>query len=342
MSYTHSTTPTCSFKHLTKFRRGQIEILLRQKVPKTKIAALVGISRSTLYYELKRGTAEQFDSMMRTVYTYFAETGQLVYEQRKRNSRVPFKLAKAYAFLQYVEEQIRTGKLSPDASRGKAVRLHLFPVIVSTKTIYNYIDKQLINVKNIDLPLRIRLRPKQRNCRLYRRTLGNSIELRDSKVDARTEFGHWEMDTVIGTRNAGEVLLVLDERVTRKRHMIKIANKTAAAVAQGLRTILSYYETPAAVFKSITCDNGSECSRLPIDFPDSSIYYAHPYAPFERGTNEKQNSLVRRFIPKGTDLSSVTAATIAHIERWINELPRKILNYDCADALFQTYLSQLS
>ena len=70
---------------------------------------------------LKRGTAEQFDSMMRPVYTYFAETGQLVYEQRKRHSRVPFKLAKAYAFLQYVEEQIRTGKLSPDAGRGKAV-----------------------------------------------------------------------------------------------------------------------------------------------------------------------------------------------------------------------------
>lgn len=277
--------------------------------------------------------------MMRTVYTYFAETGQLVYEQRKRNSRAPFKLAKTHAFLQYVEEQVRTGKLSPDAIGRKAVRYHLFPVIV---TIYNYIDKQPINAQNIDLSLHIRLRPKIRSRRLYRRTPGNSIELLDNKIDAFTEFGHWEMDTVIGTRNSGDVLLVLDERVTRKRHMIKIANKTAAAVAQGLRTILSYYETPAAVFKSITCDNGSECSCLPIDFPDSSIYYAHPYAPFERGTNEKQNSLVCRFIPKGTDLSSVTAAIIAHIERWINELPRKILDYDCADVLFQTYLSQLS
>lgn len=343
MSHVHSTISKRSFKHLTPIQRGQIQALLAQKVAKTHIAKQLGIARSTLYYEIKRGTAEQVNPYGKTYYCYFADTGQLVYEQRRKHSRPPFKLALVQPFLQYVIEQIKKHHLSPDAVRGRAVRDKLFPHVVSTKTLYNYINLQLIPVKNIDLPLRVRLRTSRRRTRLHRRFIGSSIEQRHESVNCRKEFGHWEIDTIVNTRNQGPALLVLDERMTRKRHIVKIASKTAAAVKQGLQQILSLYpDTKQPVFKSITSDNGSEFAQLTEDFPAIHFYYAHPYSSFERGTNEKQNSLVRRFIPKGRDLAKVSSKTIAMIERWINELPRKIFAYEDAESKFQTELSRVS
>ena len=343
MSHVHSTISNRSFKHLTPFQRGQIQALLEQKVAKTQIAQQLGIARSTLYYEIKRGTAEQVNSYGKTYYRYFADTGQLVYQQRRKHSRHPVKLALVQPFLQYVTEQIQKHHLSPDAARGRALRDKLFPHVVSTKTLYNYINLQLIPVKNIDLPLRVRLRTVRHHVRQHRRLIGSSIELRSDSVNARKEFGHWEIDTVVNTRNQGPALLVLDERMTRKRHMVKIESKTASAVKQGLQQILALYpDTKQSVFKSITSDNGSEFAQLTEDFPSIRIYYAHPYSSFERGTNEKQNSLVRRFIPKGRDLAKVSSQTIAMIERWINELPRKIFAYEDAESKFQTELSRVS
>lgn len=108
MSHVHSTISKRSFKHLTPTQRGQIQALLEQKVAKTQIAQQLGIARSTLYYEIKRGTAEQVNSYGKTYYRYFADTGQLVYEQRRKHSRHPFKAALVQPFLQYVTEQIKS------------------------------------------------------------------------------------------------------------------------------------------------------------------------------------------------------------------------------------------
>lgn len=339
MSHIHSTTSCRSFKHFTPV---QIQALLRLNVPKTHIAKQLGISRSTLYYKLQRGTVEQLTTNRTVKHVYFADTGQLTYEQRRKNSCNPFKYARIQPFLDFVTEQILTNHLSPDAARGLAVRQQLFDEVVSTKTIYHYITLQLIPVKNMDLPLRVRRRPAHTTGRVRRRTYGKSIDERGEGVAERKEFGHWEMDTIVGKRQKGPVLLVLDERVSRKRHMIKIAEKTAQAVKDGLQAILGLYPAAVKIFKSITVDNGSEFAHLTEDFSDIAIYYTHPYASHERGTNEKQNSLVRRFIPKGTNLDSITLATIANIEQWINQLPRKLFDYDCAKSIFSSYLSQMS
>jgi transposase, IS30 family len=148
------------------------------------------ISLSTLYYELKRGTAEQLNPLLHPIYMYFAQTGQVVYKQSKQNSRIPFKLVKVYDFLRHVEEQGRIHHLSPDAIRGDAFRCGLSSTVVSTNTLYNYINKQLIAIKNIELPLRVRLQYKPRKDRAHRHILGASIEDRDIAADTRTEFGH--------------------------------------------------------------------------------------------------------------------------------------------------------
>lgn len=337
MTQEHYTTGRRKFKHLTKEKRAQIEILLRQGMTKMKIAEAVGISRSTLYEELKRGSVDQLDTNLTVHREYFYDAGQRVYEQHRQNSRNPFKLTRAHSFIEYAEKQILENKLSPDAICGRAKREGMFDEMVCTKTLYNYIDRCLLKVRNVDLPLRPKLKRKIRRNRARRRLLGMSIEERPKEIDSREEFGHWEIDTVVGTRDTSAVLLSMDERKTRRRHLIKISSRSAAGVKEGIEKIKSMYgDSFSDVFKSITSDNGSEFSELPLLLPDTKIYYAHPYCSFERGTNEKQNVLVRYFFPKGKSFENVSDSSVARVEDWINHLPRKIFNYRSALELFHS------
>lgn len=331
------------FKHLTKEKRAQIEILLKQRIPKTQIAKELGISRSTLYKELERGTVVQKDSQLREYKKYFYDAGQRVYEENRQNSKKSYKAAKVYEFLKYAEEKILNNKLSPDAVCGRAKLENKFSEMVCTKTLYNYIDMGLLKVRNIDLPLRVKRRRKTDKTRKNRRILGLSIEERPDEIENRLEFGHWEIDTIVGKKETSSVLLTIDERKTRKRHMVKIDSRSSESVEKGLKKVASIYgEKFSFIFKSITSDNGSEFAKLGSIFPDIPIYYAHPYSSFERGTNEKQNSLVRRFLPKGKSFDDISDDTIAFIEDWINNLPRKLFDYHSSAELFDTVLFDIA
>lgn len=154
MSQQHSNTKKRSFQHLTPYQRGQIQALIEQRIPKVHIAKQVGIARSTLYEELKRGTVDQMRSDLTYYKRYFADTGQLVYMRRREAFRKPFKLSTAAPFLKYLEKEVLQNKFSPDSICGRAKLQSMFPIILCTKTIYNYIDLGLISIKNIDLPLR--------------------------------------------------------------------------------------------------------------------------------------------------------------------------------------------
>ena len=338
MSKTDCITKSRKFHHLTEIQRGQIQVMLEMEVPKVQIAVKVGISRSTLYEELKRGTVIQMNSDLTTREQYFAETGQIVYEKNRQKCRKPFKIAKAEEFVEYAEEKIIKEKLSPDSVAGYAKKQNLFEETVCTKTLYNYIDNGLIEVKNIDLAQKVRRKPKRKHSREYRKKLGKSIELRPKVVDDREEFGHWEIDTVIGKSEADEVLLTLDERKTRKRYIMRLPAKKAQCVTEALKSLKQYYDDKfSQVFKSITADNGSEFANLSsIGVP---VYFAHPYSSWERGTNERQNGLVRFFIPKGKAISEVSDRTIKRAEDWINKLPRKLFNYTSSEELFDQEIS---
>ncbi len=140
MSQELYSTKRREFKHLDLKKRAQLELMLKQKKSKSQIAREPGISRSTVYEEIKRGSVQQLDSELRQHTRYFADAGQRVYEQNRRNSRNPLKVAKASAFLEYAEKMILEKKLSPDAICGEARRLGLFKEMVCAKTLYNYID----------------------------------------------------------------------------------------------------------------------------------------------------------------------------------------------------------
>ena len=258
MSHTHSTTKRRTFKHLNAYQRGQIEAMLRLGVPKVKIAKDLGIARSTLYEEIKRGTVAQKRSDWTYYEQYFAQSGQMRYERNRENSGKPSKFNAAQDFIRYVENAILKDKHSPDAICGRAKRMNLFEVSVCTKTIYNYIAMGLLKVKNIDLRQKVRRRKrKEKKNHDDGRTLGERIDCRDPLVDERSTFGNWELDTIVGKKGTDPVLLAVDERKKRKRHLVKIRAKTAEAVAEGIANLRELYGAQfLQVFRTITCDKG--------------------------------------------------------------------------------------
>ena len=102
----------------------------------------------------------------------------------------------------------------------------------------------------------------------------------------------------------------------------------------------TYSEHFSQVFKTITTDNGSEFSRLSVleELSETLVLYTHPYTSCEKGTNERHNGIIRRFVPKGKRISDFDVDYIADIEIWCNSLPRKILNYRTPDEVFEDEL----
>ena len=344
MSQKDYTTRRRGFQHLTREKRAQIEILLKQKVKKVEIAKLVGISRSTLYNELERGTVEQIDTELRTYRKYFWDVGQREYEKNRENSRPPLKLIEAYEFVSYADKQIKEEKLSPDSICGKAKLSGQFKKTVCTKTLYNYIDKRLLNTRNIDLLLKVKRKQKAKQDTNSKRTLGTSIDERPEEIDNRTEFGHWEIDTIVGKKESSCVLLSIAERMTREYLLVKIPSGSSESVRLGLEKIAERFgDRFEEIFKSVTADNGSEFVDLGRYLPESTkVYYAHPYSSYERGTNEKQNSLVRRFLPKGSSFDHISDDQVDFIQNWINNFPRKIFDYHSSDFLFKNVLFDIA
>ena len=211
-------------------------------------------------------------------------------------------------------------------------------VNICLKTLYNYIHKQLfINFSEEDMIYKKDRRKQEKIPKRIRKIGGRSIEERPEEINNRQEVGHFEADTVVGKRGTKEAILVLTDRKTRLEMVRKIPDKTAESVIKELSKIIIEYP---GVIKSITSDNGSEFMRADkIEEENIAYYYAHSYSSWERGSNENNNKLIRRFIPKGTDISEVSEEEIKEIEKWMNDYPRKLFNGKSANEM---YLSEFT
>jgi IS30 family transposase len=302
---------------------------------------MLGRSPQTINNELKRGTVQQVKKqktaggkVTKHYYTvYSVNAADEGYKQRRKACGRTSLLFSCEEFLSYADRMIRTEKWSPDAVVGRARSLEEFEgkVIPCTKTLYNWIDLCLLEIRNHHLHLKVRRNTKKARIREHKKVLGQSIDDRPQEVLKRAEFGHWEIDTVVGKKSGHEpVLLTLIERKTRFDLVLKIDGKTAPSVSETLKDIakVAGKEQFSKVFKSITADNGSEFAGLSEALQSlTSVYFAHPYSSWERGSNENHNGIIRRFIPKGKSMLDVGVRSVRRIQDWMNDLPRKILDY---------------
>ena len=164
------------------------------------------------------------------------------------------------------------------------------------------------------------------------------------EIDTRKEFGHWEADSVTGSKKKEEAcILTIVERQTRMAIWIKVDDHSAESVMKAFElTLKSYGEKARDVFKTVTTDNGSEFARLAeLDEQGIKAYFAHPYSSWEKGTNECHNKMLRRFIPKGKPINDYPAEEILFFADIINCLPRKILGYQTPEQLFEQQLDKI-
>ncbi|MCF0187647.1 MAG: IS30 family transposase [Bacteroidaceae bacterium] len=331
-------------KHLTFEDRMIIQIRLNDKRSIREIAKEIGCSPGTVLNEKERGSVSLYSGK---VVRYKAAKGQIVYETNRLACGRHYDLLSKHRFLDYVTEKFTEEHWSLDACVGRALESGEFSrdEIVCTKTLYNYVTTGLIGIKNVDLPEKLKRKTTKKVFRENKKKLGRSIEERPASVDDRNEFGHWECDLVIGHKSKDDkVLLTLIERLSRQYWMIPLDNRQPETVMNAFKSIFAdYSEHSAEVFKTITTDNGSEFSSL-ADLEEISstlVYFAHPYTSCEKGSNERHNGLIRRFIPKHRRIDDYSPEQIAAIEVWANSLPRKILGYKTPDEVFEAELDKI-
>lgn len=327
------------FKHLTYTERLIIEKKFNKGETYRAIAEALERGVATIYTEIQRGLYDHLDGdTYITSRKYSAQIAQEDAEQKATAKGMDIKLGNNHEYAQYVSEQIKLG-YSPDAIVGRLRREGKWTV--NTNTLYSYIEKGYIpDVTVKDLHRQGRQRKRKGKVAVAKRApKGNSIENRPDDVDDRAVFGHWEMDTVHGTtKRRGFSLLVLTERKTRFEIVYPLKDRKAKSVVTALDRIFPRF--PRGIFQTITVDNGSEFMDVGgIEYDRqgkkrTTVYYCHPYTSAERGSNENANKLVRRFFPKGQHMKNVTLKQAKHAMAFMNNMPRKILQYATAQELF--------
>ena len=165
-----------------------------------------------------------------------------------------------------------------------------------------------------------------------------SIEERPAEVADRIVPGHWEGDLLSGHDNKS-ALGTLVERTTRMTFLVPIKNKDAMSVR---RAFARQFKTiPDGLKRTLTYDHGQEMAQHKLFTKNTRIqvYFAHPHSPWERGTNENTNSLIRQFFPKGTDFSKVPTSAIKKAQEMLNDRPRKTLQFYTPHEVFNKLLS---
>lgn len=328
-------------KNLSEGERYKIEGYLKAGLKVGEIAELLGRCRATIYNEIKRGTCQQVDSELIQHTVYLADVGERVHQERASEKGRPPKIGNDLEFVKHVEHMTNDMKYSPFAILADIRNRGLdFKTNICERTLYNYLNNGIF--------LNIRQKSKQKHERKRSVSLNNlkgrSIEERPDYIKDRAEYGHWEMDTVVsGQGKSKACLLVLTERAFREEIIIKMDNKKAESTVKALNSLERKLGAVQfrKIFKTITVDNGVEF----LDFQNmeksvinkklkrTTIYYCHPYCSSERGSNENQNRLIRRFIPKGSDISLLTNEDVKQIQDWMNNYPRKLLGGKSANML---------
>ena len=334
------------YKHLTKEDRCKIETLINQidengkrQFNNTYIANYLGVHKSTISRELRKRIKSKI--MIRTGHIinkpYNATDAQNDYMFKRALSKGEYVLRKYPKMAKYIEDKIKQDKWSPDVIVGYMEKHHIFEqdgfTHITMQTIYNAIRYHIIDVKLEDTR-RMKYNPKyeyHEEKQISESKLPYSIDKRPDEINKRLTFGNFELDTVLGTKEGQhECLMTLTERKTRFEIIFKLKYKTADEVVNKFNQIKDFMKSNYnKFFKSLTTDNGSEFSRFLEIIKDTKtqIYFCHPYCSGEKGTNEKSNSMIRYFIPKGSSIENYSYEDINNIANWMNNYPRKILNY---------------
>ena len=294
-----------NYKQLTNEKKAQIDILLDQGLSMRKVAEIMGICHSTIS-------------------RYKAN----IYKKREIDIDKKYDI-----FLSYLYSHYDFKTCSIDVCVKKFKKQYFNAKCPSVKQVYNWINEGKIKLTKNDLCYK---KHKSNKSSMMNHTKWNfdnktvlPISLRPKYINKRDELGHLEIDSIIGKRNEYDSIISIVDRCSRRVWLIKAEYKQEYYTAN---LIYNYIIKNEIEVKSITVDNGLEFQALGITAKKLGVklYKCDPYCSFQRGTNERTNALVRRWIPKGYSMKYVSQIQLDGICFEINLMPRKIFDYKCA------------
>lgn len=319
--------------YMTEQERHQLEAMRRNKIPVREIARQLGFCERTIYYELRRGsymhTCDFWDEKR-----YSAQKGQQTHNYNQTAKGRPLKIGCDHTYATYIEHKIIVDRYSPAAALAAAKRYN-FQTHICVSTLYSYINKRVfLTLTNKHLWDKRRKKQKKDDTekRIAHPKLP-SIENRPAYIGQRSERGHWEMDLIIGKAETSPVLLTLTERYSRQELIFKLPDRKASTIRGVFDQLERQHKDFDQRFKTLTTDNGSEFmeyEKLCRSIHGGSrfqVWYCHSYSAWEKGSVESHNRMIRRFFPKGTDFSKISKKRIAAVQDWMNNYPRKILQW---------------
>jgi len=354
-----------SYHHFTKEERVELQTLLKQNYSYRYIADIIGKNVSSISREVSRnkdqGHVLDFNSnsgsnsSSSSNYSYSVANKKAL-KRRNVALRLRIKIVPDSELEEYILKKLKLN-WSPEqiAGRIKEEQTVLKLPLISYQTIYEYIYLsrpdlkkylRIISVKGkyrrrYGTRVRERLREKEKK-------LGRMIDDRDKNeiIENRKRLGDFEGDTIVGAEKSIHILTHVD----RKSGFL-VADKAEDITAEGVRnlTLNSFKKLPKSKVKSITYDNGVQFSkfedtenrlRKSIKNQKFSIYFAHPYHSWERGTNENTNGLLRQYFPKKSLFKNITRKQLDKKVKLINSRPRKRLNYLTPDEVFKNRVKE--
>ena len=356
-------------KHLSKEMLDKIEseynhFIFSKDKSKNKtqfmreLSALIGTSLSNLYEIIKDGLITTLDYELRER-VEFSSTEAFNKRNKKSIESNSSKREKAKPFIELILKDLKSpyninsvDEIINDLKRNRTNEINGM-VTICTSTFSNFVRDDKIDNFNINL-LPVKPHRKNKNDKKEgkrKRNDINSIENRPFESSNREEFGHWEGDTVVGSskiENSG-ACLTLVERKTRFQIVIKMKDRKAETVLKAIKKIKRFYPELndfklEDIFKSITFDNGGEFAKWKQieKYLHTTIYFAHPYSSYERGSNENGNKLLRLFLPKSCDMKLYSNSYVINANELINTKIRKILGYKSSLELFTNELTKLT
>ena len=319
------------YNHLSQGERDQIAVFRAQGKSYQEIADQLGRDKSTVFREYRRNKSPAYD-------VYLPHKAQTRAGERKSQAHQRPRL-KDNVIRNYVRRKLKQD-WSPEQIANRLTKEYPGQAI-SYEAIYQYIYDPKIRQKEDLVPHLARLHKKRKykgqgkrhkTSHIPNRT---SITERPREVAARQVAGHWEGDTVT-SRKSLTALAVAGERCSRLIKIGKLKRKSAPELRKALNRRLSRY--PQHLRQSITYDNGSENveHELVNQVLGTTSYFCAPYHAWEKGGVENLIGLIRRYLPKGTDLAKVSVTELKSIESKLNNRPRKCLGYQTPLEVFKS------
>jgi len=311
------------YVHLTETERELIAQMHWEGKGPSEIARALDRDKGTISRELTRNASSEYRC-------YTPCRAQRRSDQRKLTARHSRPLLKSKKTQQYVRQKLKIN-WSPEIIAGR-LKEEMPCQSISPEAIYQFIyhrdthDREQLISQLCRAHRKRRIKGKGRKVRKTKIPNRVPIDARPKAVEQRKQFGHWEGDTLV-SRKSKAALHSMTERTTRVLRLSKMERKTAAETNRAVAHALK--KQPAEAKRTLTLDNGTENAKHEELTATLGIkcYFAHPYAAWQRGSNEQINGLIRRYLPKGTDFSKIDKDQIKKIEKLINNRPRKCLGF---------------